>query len=145
MSQVDKDVEEFLRLHPVVPKRKPKAPLPKLAVASIAEPPTGLLRWALTKAHERLLAAEQQEAKQEAERRSCKPVENMRRYGRAKGPLSEDEARLLHFQTGVDFAKETQRRARMLERFYQRQLNESGLGLYGEETLEELVDRQNRR
>src|SRR5437870_9497020 len=99
MSQVDKDVEEFLRLHPMVPLKKPKAPPPKLEIASTAAPPIGVLRDNVARAQARLFDAE----KQEAERRSCKPVENLRRYGRAMGPLPEDEALRLHFQTGVDF------------------------------------------
>jgi hypothetical protein len=120
-------------------RRKAKPAPPKLEVASIAEPSIDVLRDNVAKAQDRLFVAE----KAEAEHRSCKPVENMRRYGRAQGPLPADEARLLRFQTGVDFAKETERRARMLQRLYWRQLNE--YGQYGEDTMEELVERQNRR
>lgn len=123
MNQVDKEIEELLRLHPVVPKKKPK---PKLEVVSTAEPSVEVLRANAARAQDRV---------HEEERRQFRPnetlIRNKRLFGRAR-PLPEDEQRRLNLQFALDAAMERQHRERKHERWLRRQADPYNLGLYGD-------------
>jgi hypothetical protein len=125
MSQVDKEIEELLRLHPVVPKKKKPKP-PDLKVASTADPSVEVLRANAARAQERV---------HEEERRQFRPnealIRNFRLHGRAR-PLPPDEQHRLNLQFALNAAMERQHCERKHERWLRRQADPYNLGLYGD-------------
>src|SRR5437899_10318053 len=91
-NQVDKEIEEFLRLHPA-PKRKLKASPPQLTVVGSTKPPLEALRKSADTARERLFTAEMEELAKPLDEPLAKPpsgpLVNKRRYGSAMRPTSE--------------------------------------------------------
>ena len=121
MNQVDKEIEEFLRLHPAVPLKKPKAPPPKLEVAATAEPSVEVLRKNAQRAQERL---------HEEELRVIPSwLRNRRLYGRSRS-YSAEEQREIRNQTRLDDAIIAAKARKRAEEEHLAALDEFKMGLW---------------
>ncbi len=144
-NQVDKEIEELLRLYPVVPKKKKASP-PKLAVVGSTKPPLEALRKSADTARERLFTAEMEELAKPLDEPLAKPpsgpLVNKRRYGSAMPPTVE-QRKAQKVQDYYDHRLGDIKRAKWEMRQFKRQANE--FGHHGQETLAETVQRQDER